>query len=82
MTQEQLVSDWQNHRDWFTEIGKGDFDALCRTGQFSDGPTVRDLTAWAKEFGPYSPHRWAFGELKDRRRVCAQVHKRRLGFEV
>jgi hypothetical protein len=64
---------WERRRDSFAELPKAEFDAFCRSESFTVGPIGEGLSRWAKEFGPYSPERWAFGELADGRRVCAKV---------
>jgi hypothetical protein len=64
---------WENQRDSFAELPKPEFDGLYRGKHFAVGPLRTDLSKWGKEFGPYNPERWAFGELTDGRRVCAKI---------
>ena len=64
---------WENDRSSFTEIPKVEFDVMVREGSFESGPLRTELSAFMREFGPYSPERWAFGQLADGRRVCAKI---------
>lgn len=64
---------WENDRDNFTEVDKTTFDTHCRNGEFDTGPLRTEHSDWMREFGPYDPERWAFGELKDGRRICAKI---------
>ena len=64
---------WENDRSSFTEIPKAEFDALVRANRFALGPLRTDLSRWMKEFGPYSPERWAFGETDEGKRICTKV---------
>ena len=68
-----LKNRWENDRESFTELPKTEFDKLFRDKQFIDGPVASGSNKFMKEFGPYNPHRWAFGELVDNRLVCCDV---------
>ena len=60
-----LVQLFEANPDQFTEIPKTDFDNACRNKEFSEGPIVTEKSRELKEFGPYDPYRWAFGQKKD-----------------
>lgn len=64
---------WESDHTSFTQLSKVEFDWLCRGKQFIEGPVVSGPSAWMKEFGPYTPERWAFGRLINGRLVRCNV---------
>lgn len=62
-TDEALIGRWENHSGDFTRITKAEFNAYAKENSFAVGPIVEGKTDWAKVFGPYDPHRHAFGQL-------------------
>ncbi len=73
MSEQRLEDQWERHRDLFTVLSKPEFDRLARDKQFAVGPKVGSPSKFMSEFGPYSPSRFAFGELVDGRWVCCDV---------
>lgn len=70
-----LTDRYEVHPDTFVELPKAEFDQLYRDGSFEDGPLVAEKSHFADEFGPYDPHRWAFGRLQDGRLVKCDTNK-------
>jgi len=68
-----MINKWKNNREAFEVLTKDEFDKLYREGRFVNGPKVEEPSSWMKEFGPYNPHRWAFGQLDDDRYVRCDV---------
>lgn len=68
-----LETKWEQDHASFAELSKEEFDELCRAGAFVVGPVVGAPSKWCREFGPYNPHRWAFGELSDGRFVSCEL---------
>lgn len=68
-----LQRKWEGDHKAFTILTKDVFDELCDAKQFVDGPIVSEPSKWMNEFGPYNPHRWAFGLLNDGRYVCCDT---------
>ncbi|MEE9592666.1 MAG: hypothetical protein V3W28_03690 [Thermoplasmata archaeon] len=64
---------WESRRGDFEEIRKGSFDLLAKAGEFVKGPLQTGPSHFAKEYGPYFPERWAFGELKNGNLVCIKI---------
>ncbi len=69
----QRTYKWETDRDSFEVLSKKDFDDLFHNKKFSEGPMCRFPSKFANEFGPYNPHRWAFGQLTDGRFVCCDT---------
>ncbi len=69
----KLQRKWETDQDSFEVISKESFDTLYRNKQFTDGPLAVDPSKWEEEFGPYNPHRWAFGQTVDKQFVCCDV---------
>lgn len=61
---------WEKEHDTFEQVTKAEFDKLLRDDEFIGDPLSSKPSKWAHEFGPYNPERWAFGILKDGRRIC------------
>ena len=57
----------------FALMTKAVFDRLARDHKFAEGPYRETFGDWYEQYGPYVPHRWAFGRLKDGRLVKADV---------
>ncbi len=68
-----LTSRWKANPDSFVEVPKAEFDNCARAGSFTEGPFVAGPTEFMREFGPYSPERWAFGLLLDGRYVKTET---------
>lgn len=68
-----LIELWESSRISFVEIAKSEFDKLYRNKEFDNDPLVEEPSSFMKEYGPYNPERWAFGILKDGKKVCAKV---------
>ena len=73
MGMNKLQLECESDRDSFVEIPKAEFDSFARSGDFQQGPIIEDHSRFMREFGPYSPERWAFGVLNDDRRVKTKV---------
>ena len=69
----QLEGKWELESDVFERVSKQEFDQLCRDKLFVDGPIAESPSKFGREFGPYDPYRWAFGQLSDGRFVCCDV---------
>ncbi len=69
----ELENKWEQDHAAFTELSKIEFVHLCRAGAFVAGPMVETPSKWMREFGPYNPHRWAFGELSNGRFVSCDT---------
>ena len=69
----KLEAKWEQDPDSFEKLSKQDFDQLFYDKKFTTGPMVSSPSKWGLEFGPYDPHRWAFGELPDNRFVCCNT---------
>lgn len=69
----ELTDLFEMSYDSFACLPREEFDALARGGQFIEGPVVANPPKWMTEFGPYNPHRWAFGRLQDGRLVKCDV---------
>lgn len=69
MTLEQA---WETTRELFQQIPIEKFDALVKTGVFSEGPLEEVPGQRLKEHGPYCPTRWVFGRMKSDELVCAE----------
>ena len=65
----------QDHNS-FEIVPKQVFDQIFRDKKFVSGPIVSSPSKWGAEFGPYDPHRWAFGELSDDRFICCDTVKK------
>ncbi|KKM93804.1 hypothetical protein LCGC14_1204690 [marine sediment metagenome] len=72
---------WEYDRGSFETMSKPEFDRLARDKQFIDGPMSSCPSRWLREFGPYSPQRFAFGELMDGQFVCCDVAAQAAGGE-
>ena len=70
-----ITNQWEQNREAFTELPKAEFDILARGNQFTRGPLMGEPSKFMREFGPYSPERWTFGETKDGRLVCCNTTK-------
>jgi len=68
-----LIRRWEHCKSDFLELSKKEFDDMVKAGKFAEGPIKTGLSAFMREFGPYSPERWAFGKLCDGRLVCAKI---------
>ncbi len=68
-----LESLWEHHHEEFEKLDKVEFDRLSNSKEFTSGPLISTPTAWGQEFGPYNPHRWAFGILRDGRKMCCDI---------
>lgn len=64
---------WQRDACKFEVLQNKEFDRLCDKNQFIEGPFISKASKWMSEFGPYNPHRWAFGKLGDGRLVCCDT---------
>ena len=64
---------WENENNKFIKLDKKEFDALCKTKEFEEGPLLAESSSWMNEFGPYNPHKNAFGKLKDGRLVYIDI---------
>ncbi len=76
-----LRYEWETNHGAFEILTKEAFDKLFRDGQFSEAPLISEPSKWSLEFGPYDPHRWAFGELNDGRLVCCDTTAKAAGGE-
>ncbi len=65
---------WEKNPDDFEKLEKEEFDHLCRSKQFTEGPLIVEPSKFDQEFGPYCPDRLAFGQLKDGRLVQTNVN--------
>ncbi len=68
-----LESLWKHHHEEFEKLDKVEFNRLREDAEFVSGPLIGTPTAWGQEFGPYNPNRWAFGILRDGRKVCCDI---------
>jgi hypothetical protein len=73
---------WERNQKAFEVLSKKEFDILYNEKRFVEGPLVSKSSKWGLEFGPYNPHRWAFGELNDGRLVCCDTAAETAGGET
>jgi len=59
----------------FSILPRSEFDELCRIDAFREGPLVEENSRWFDRYGPYTPEKWAFGELKDGRLVRCNINE-------